>query len=56
MPNKLLTNDWLESGKKHLEVAEILFKNAKDKMRKLKGIKRLLRFARNDSAGNQVRI
>ena len=27
MPNKLLTNDWLESGKKHLEVAEILFKN-----------------------------
>jgi HEPN domain-containing protein len=27
MPNKLLANDWLESGKKHLEVAEILFKN-----------------------------
>ena len=58
MPNKLLTNDWLESGKKHLEVAEILFKNAKDKRQKGKGkrIKRLLRFARNDSAGNQVRI
>ena len=27
MPNKLLANEWLESGKKHLEVAEILFKN-----------------------------
>lgn len=27
MPNKILANDWLESGKKHLEVAEILFKN-----------------------------
>jgi HEPN domain-containing protein len=27
MPNKILANDWLESGKKHLEIAEILFKN-----------------------------
>jgi len=27
MPNKLLANDWLESGKKHLGAAEILFKN-----------------------------
>jgi len=27
MPNRILANDWLESGKKHLEVAEILFKN-----------------------------
>jgi len=32
MPNKSIGNEWLESGKKHLEVAEILFKNAKDKM------------------------
>ena len=27
MPNRVLANDWLESGKKHLDVAEILFKN-----------------------------
>jgi HEPN domain-containing protein len=27
MPNRVLANDWLKSGKKHLEVAEILFKN-----------------------------
>ena len=27
MPNKILANDWLESGKKHLDVAVILFKN-----------------------------
>ena len=27
MPNRVLANDWLESGKKHLEAAEILFKN-----------------------------
>jgi len=27
MPNKTLATDWLESGKKHLEIAEILFKN-----------------------------
>jgi HEPN domain-containing protein len=27
MPNRVLANDWLESGKKHPEVAEILFKN-----------------------------
>ncbi|MCX6327285.1 MAG: HEPN domain-containing protein [Bacteroidia bacterium] len=27
MQNRVLANDWLESGKKHLEVAEILFKN-----------------------------
>ena len=28
MPNKVLAKDWLESGKKHLDVAEILFKNS----------------------------
>jgi len=27
MPNKILANEWLKSGKKHLEVAEILFDN-----------------------------
>ena len=27
MPNRVLANEWLESGKKHLEAAEILFKN-----------------------------
>jgi HEPN domain-containing protein len=27
MPNKILANEWLESGKKHLETAEILFRN-----------------------------
>ncbi len=27
MQNRVLANEWLESGKKHLEVAEILFKN-----------------------------
>ncbi len=27
MPNKLLAIEWLESGKKHLEAAQILFKN-----------------------------
>jgi HEPN domain-containing protein len=27
MPNRVLANEWLESGKKHLDVAEILFKN-----------------------------
>jgi HEPN domain-containing protein len=26
MPNKILANDWLESEKKHLEIAEILFR------------------------------
>jgi len=28
MQNVLLANEWLESGKKHLEVAQILFKNS----------------------------
>src|SRR5512133_3942424 len=27
MPNKLLASEWLESGKKHLEAAGILFRN-----------------------------